>query len=266
MITHGSVDTPLVSSDEIAAESQIYHARQISQLISWIKEQFALLRDLLTGENKVRFPARRGTWQHIILLSDVNFDAVDFPDDSPFRHHCANNAQIWKLYMDLANVFDKNLADLFNSDLDPLLIFAGLFSAILSAFLIEIRKGLQEDLQSITNGLLVVLIQGQHNVTAPAMPSLSTFVPSASTRWVNGLWFTSLIFSLVSALGASVAKGWVTQFSSTVSGSSWPDASLHCQRFRGLERWHLKLIIQFLPILIHIAFFLFAAGLIILLF
>ncbi|KAJ7895049.1 hypothetical protein B0H13DRAFT_1463005, partial [Mycena leptocephala] len=189
-----------------------------------------------------------------------------FPDDSPFHQHCANNAQIWKLYMDLANVFDKNLADLFNSDLDPLLIFAGLFSAILSAFLIEIRKGLQEDLQSITNSLLVVLIQGQHNVTAPAMPSLSTFVPSASTRWVNGLWFTSLVFSLVSALGASVAKGWVTQFSSTISGSSWPDASLHCQRFRGLERWHLKLIIQFLPILIHIAFFLFAAGLIILLF
>ncbi|KAJ7843017.1 hypothetical protein B0H13DRAFT_1549992, partial [Mycena leptocephala] len=137
-----------------------------------------------------------------------------------FRQHCANNAQIWKLYMDLANVFDKNLADLFNSDLDPLLIFAGLFSAILSAFLIEIRKGLQEDLQNITNGLLVVLIQGQHNVTAPTMPSLSTFVPSVSTRWVNGLWFTSLVFSLVSALGASVAKGWVTQFSSTVSGSS----------------------------------------------
>ncbi|KAJ7794411.1 hypothetical protein B0H14DRAFT_2621913 [Mycena olivaceomarginata] len=36
--------------------------------------------------------------------------------------------------------------------------------------------------------------------------------------------------------------------------------------FRGLKRWHLKLIIQFLPVLIHIAFFLFSIGLVILVF
>ncbi|KAJ7921845.1 hypothetical protein B0H13DRAFT_1604198, partial [Mycena leptocephala] len=196
----------------------------------------------------------------------VNYHAGDLRDDSPFRQYCANNAGVWKVYMDLANVFDKNLAELFNSDLDPLLIFAGLFSAILSAFLIEIRKGLKEDLQSITNDLLVILIQTQHTSTAPEMPLSNDFVPTLSSRWVNGLWFTSLMFSLVSALGASVAKGWVTQFSSTISGPSWVGASLHYHRLRDLKRWHLKLIIQFLPILIHIAFFLFAAGLVVLLF
>ncbi|KAF7344849.1 putative Transmembrane protein [Mycena venus] len=74
------------------------------------------------------------------------------------------------------------------------------------------------------------------------------------------------MFSLMSALGASLAKGWISQFSSPVSGSTWVDASLHCQRLRGLLRWRLKLIIEFLPILIHIAFFLFSAGLVILLF
>ncbi|KAJ7182401.1 hypothetical protein C8R43DRAFT_865677, partial [Mycena crocata] len=189
-----------------------------------------------------------------------------FPHDSPFRQHSTNNAEIWKLYMDLANAFDKRLAKLFDSDLDPLLIFAGLFSAILSAFLIEIRKDLQQDLQTVTNDLLVTLIQSQHSVTTPQLPQSGTFVPTLSSRWVNGLWFISLMFSLVSALGASVAKGWVTQFSSTVSGSSWHDASLHRQRLRILKQWHLQLIIEFLPILIHIAFFLFAAGLIVLLF
>ncbi|KAJ7892501.1 hypothetical protein B0H14DRAFT_2219540, partial [Mycena olivaceomarginata] len=191
-----------------------------------------------------------------------------------FRQHCANNAEIWKLYMTLANAFDKNLAKLFDSDLDPLLIFmndgvislAGLFSAILSAFLIEIRKDLQEDLQTVTNELLVTLIRSQHNTTAPELPQSGAFVPTSSSRWVNGLWFISLMFSLVSALGASVAKGWVTQFSSTVSGSSWDDASLHWRRLRAIKQWHLHLIIEFLPILIHIAFFLFAAGLIVLLF
>jgi hypothetical protein len=74
------------------------------------------------------------------------------------------------------------------------------------------------------------------------------------------------MFSLMSALGASLAKGWVTQFSSSVSGSSWGDAALHCRRFRGLKRWRLKLIVESLPIYIHIAFFLFSIGLIVLLF
>jgi hypothetical protein len=70
----------------------------------------------------------------------------------------------------------------------------------------------------------------------------------------------------MSALGASLAKGWGTQFSATVLGSSWDDAMLHSRRLRGLKRWHLYLIVQCLPILIHIAFFLFSIGLVILLF
>ncbi|KAJ7611077.1 hypothetical protein DFH06DRAFT_1016365, partial [Mycena polygramma] len=176
------------------------------------------------------------------------------------------NAPIWKLYMDQAKISDDNLATTFNNDLDPLLIFAGLFSAILSAFLIEIRKGLQEDLQTITNTLLTVLIENQRNVTASLAPMAPSFTQSSSSRWVNGLWFSSLMFSLMSALGASLAKGWITQFSSSVSGASWSDDSLHCRRFGGLRRWHLKLIIECLPILIHIAFFLFSLGLVIFLF
>ncbi|KAJ7803039.1 hypothetical protein B0H13DRAFT_1504003, partial [Mycena leptocephala] len=175
------------------------------------------------------------------------------------------NAVIWKLYMLQAKVFNDNLANSLNSDLDPLLIFAGLFSGILTAFLIEIRKGLQEDLQDMTNKLLNTLIQGQHNAFSQDSTT-SSFTPTLTSRWVNGLWFSSLMFSLMSALGASLAKGWGTQFSSTVVGSSWKDAKLHCGQFRGLKRWHLHLIVQCLPTFIHIAFFLFSIGLVILLF
>ncbi|KAJ7436629.1 hypothetical protein FB451DRAFT_955402, partial [Mycena latifolia] len=177
-----------------------------------------------------------------------------------------DNAPIWKLYMDQAKVSDDNLTNVFNSDLDPLLIFAGLFSAILSAFLIEVRKGLEEDLQNITNTLLVILIENQRNATVPQFSGPSRFQPTSSSRWVNGLWFSSLIFSLMSALGASLAKSWVTQFSASISGSSWANAALHCRRFRGHKRWHLKPIVQSLPILIHIAFLLFSIGLVILIF
>ncbi|KAJ7207734.1 hypothetical protein C8J57DRAFT_1033657, partial [Mycena rebaudengoi] len=183
----------------------------------------------------------------------------------PFSEDCTDNALIWKLYMEQAKISDDNLANIFNSDLDPLLIFAGLFSAILSAFLIEIRKGLQEDLQSITNSLLTVLIENQHNLATSQIPTSRPFQPTSSSRWVNVLWFSSLMFSLMSALGASLAKGWITQFSSAGFGSRWREASIHCERLRGIKRCHMKLIIQCLPILIHIAFFLFSAGLVVLL-
>lgn len=143
---------------------------------------------------------------------------------------------------------------------------AGLFSAILSAFLIEIRKNLQQDPQDTTNTLLMTILQSLHNATETQILPSSRFEPTSASRWVNGLWFASLMFSLMSALGASLAKGWVTQFSSIGTGSSWGDASTHCSRFRGLCRWHLKLIVQWLPILIHIAFFLFSVGLVILVF
>jgi hypothetical protein len=97
------------------------------------------------------------------------------------------------------------------------------------------------------------------NANALLAPS-TPFEASAATRWVNRLWFSSLMFSLTSALGVSLAKGWVTQFSSTVSGSSWGDAQSHSKRYRELARWHLDLIVQCLPILIHIAFFLLSIG------
>ncbi|KAJ6587944.1 hypothetical protein B0H19DRAFT_977802, partial [Mycena capillaripes] len=194
------------------------------------------------------------------IAQETTYGSPESDTEGPFAHYCAMNAVIWKFYMEQARIFNRRLAESLNGDLDPLLIFAGLFSAILTAFLIEIRKGLQEDLQDRTNDLLIILIQNQHNLTA-----LPAFTPTLASRWVNGLWFSSLVLSLTSALGASLAKGWGTQFSATVLGSSWNDAKLHCSRLRGLKRWHLHLIVQCLPILIHIAFFLFSIGLVILL-
>ncbi|KAF7291257.1 hypothetical protein MIND_01269500 [Mycena indigotica] len=192
--------------------------------------------------------------------------AVGLPDadNSPFRRSCREHAQIWKLYMDIAQNFDKSLAETFNSDLDSLLIFAGLFSAILSAFLIEVRRGLEEDLQSVTNTLLKNLIQVQANASS-IIPPTEPFSPTPSTRFVNALWFTSLTFSLLSALGASAAKSWVTQLAK-LSGSSWSNASAHCRRLRGIQRWHFAAFVQSLPFFLHVAFFLFGAGLVIILF
>ncbi|KAJ7711827.1 hypothetical protein B0H16DRAFT_1343360, partial [Mycena metata] len=192
-------------------------------------------------------------------------------NDSPFKQHCDNNAEVWKFYLTSARRIDDQFLATLNNDLDPLLIFtcppneahayhqAGLFSAILTAFLIEGRKRLREDPQETTNNLLKSLIEGQHTDDPP-------FKPAMSSRWVNGLWFMSLIFTLTTALGASVAKYWTTHFSTTRAGSGWSNAQIHSRVLCGIQRWQLKPLIQFLPLLLHIAFFLFGVGLGILLF
>ncbi|PVF94129.1 hypothetical protein CPB86DRAFT_64917 [Serendipita vermifera] len=185
--------------------------------------------------------------------------------DGPFVSECAEDASIWEQYMEQAKVSDEQLSKVLNSDLDSLLIFAGLFSAILSAFLIEVRKGLQEDLQEKTNNLLYILIQLQQNANDTPIAQPSPFRPTASTLQINTFWFLSLILSLMSALGASLAKGWVMQYASTTPGVSARDACSRHRRFIGITRWHLQMIVQSLPILLHIAFFLFSVGLIVLL-
>ncbi|TEB27341.1 hypothetical protein FA13DRAFT_949615 [Coprinellus micaceus] len=76
--------------------------------------------------------------------------------------------------------------------LDALLVYAGLFSAVLAAFLIEARKGLEED-------TLDKILKELKQTDEP-------FTPTTISKWVNGLWFASLSLSLASALFVILAK------------------------------------------------------------
>ncbi|KAJ7807558.1 hypothetical protein B0H14DRAFT_3764100 [Mycena olivaceomarginata] len=161
-------------------------------------------------------------------------------------------------YMDVAKESNKSLVTLLNSDLDSLLLVATLFSGILVAFLIEIRKGLPEELQGVSNELLGNILKHQ-DPTAPEIPSLDQ-LELKFTSQVTWLWAWSLLLSLLSALVASLAKGWVAEVAYAVSGSSWIHAQHHCKRYRNIERGPVKLAIRSLPILIHFAFMLFTVG------
>ncbi|KAF8524075.1 hypothetical protein BU17DRAFT_6069, partial [Hysterangium stoloniferum] len=96
-------------------------------------------------------------------------------------------SSIWSLYLKETEKEDKELANSLQVGIDELLIFAGLFGAILTAFLIESRKDLQVDpLQEILQTL-----QNQFAVTTS--PSSEA---SKSSLIVNYLWFSSLGLTL----------------------------------------------------------------------
>ncbi|KZV82927.1 hypothetical protein EXIGLDRAFT_626369, partial [Exidia glandulosa HHB12029] len=66
----------------------------------------------------------------------------------------APNARVWKVYRDEATAQDEAMLDGWNKTLDILLIFAGLFSAVATAFVIESYKFLQPDYEEYTSRAL----------------------------------------------------------------------------------------------------------------
>ncbi|QRW01052.1 E3 ubiquitin-protein ligase listerin [Ceratobasidium sp. AG-Ba] len=180
------------------------------------------------------------------------------------------DAAIWNVYLDEANNHDQEMVKGRYASLDMLLLFATLFSAILTAFLIESKSLLQQDPAEISVALLYSIAQSQLRIELGLpLPSGLTmslrnpdFTPSLSARWINGIWFTSLGISLTSALLAMLGKEWLTAFLGSRPRPAHSHALLRQSRLEGLERWRALHIISLLPFLLHTALLLFSAGLV----
>ncbi|CAE6502686.1 unnamed protein product [Rhizoctonia solani] len=105
------------------------------------------------------------------------------------------DATIWELYVDEAKEYDEELVNTHQGSLDNLLLFAGLFSAILTAFLIESKNMLLPDSSEIAVDLLLRIAQSQQRwELGRPLPDgggaieLPTFQTPKLARWINGIW------------------------------------------------------------------------------
>ncbi|KIJ47097.1 hypothetical protein M422DRAFT_133246, partial [Sphaerobolus stellatus SS14] len=96
---------------------------------------------------------------------------------------------------------DEAFLDRYNGDLDVQLIFAGLFSAVSSAFIIQMQGDLQPDATQLTNKLLTLL-------TPVILPSSSAFNPRSQIIVEQVFAYLSLSLSLLAAFGAVLGKQW----------------------------------------------------------
>ncbi|KAI9065999.1 hypothetical protein FKP32DRAFT_1610328 [Trametes sanguinea] len=117
-------------------------------------------------------------------------------------------AEIWPLYLEHALAEDKETVQTWNTDLDSILIFAALFSAVLTTFIIESYKGLQADPTAVLLQAILFELQTSRNASTAAPPGSSRFQAPRSAIRVNVYWFSSLILSLTTALVAILAKQW----------------------------------------------------------
>ncbi|TDL27673.1 hypothetical protein BD410DRAFT_685394, partial [Rickenella mellea] len=123
--------------------------------------------------------------------------------------------QMWSLYVDEAKRFDRALVESWKGEMDGILIFAGLFSASVTAFIVESYKKLSPDSGDTTVALLTQ-ISSQLAGTWDGIPdpSLSndTFQPTSSAVFVNTMWFFSLTLALACALSATLVQQWARNY------------------------------------------------------
>ncbi|KAF7328596.1 hypothetical protein MSAN_02480500 [Mycena sanguinolenta] len=144
---------------------------------------------------------------------------------------------------------------------------AGLFSASLTAFLIESYKGLQPDSGDLT---VAGLAQISHQLAAIAsnttfiLPSSPSFTPTANSLWCNALWFISLSLSLTCALLATLVEQWAREFlhRTKMRPSPLRRARVFSFLYFGLKHFRMHTIVEAIPFLLHASLLLFFAGLI----
>jgi hypothetical protein len=153
---------------------------------------------------------------------------------------------------------------LFISGLTALASQAGLFSAVLTAFVVESYQSLQEDLAQTSVDILRQISRQLANSSVPAAADSSHFQAQQSDVRVNACWFVSLLLSLVVALFGIFLKQWMRAY------MKWTDVTpdreavaIRQLRYRGLETWRLGAILALLPTLLQLSVILFLSGLLV---
>ncbi|KAH9946490.1 hypothetical protein B0H21DRAFT_401445 [Amylocystis lapponica] len=176
------------------------------------------------------------------------------------------DAPTWKAYLDLSFQVDSQFFDRLDRDLDCLLVFAALFSAIVTAFLIESYQDLQINPQDTTNDLLQQMISILvNNVSRELLePPEEHFHPTASAIRVNSCWFVSLVLSVSTAFAAIIAKQWILELKNSLEPERQSVRRARMRQFchDSAIKWQIYPLITFLPILLHISLLLFLFALV----
>ncbi|KAJ3554093.1 hypothetical protein NM688_g3286 [Phlebia brevispora] len=155
-------------------------------------------------------------------------------------------------------------------DMDTLLVFADLNSAVLTSFLVQSYQNLLEDPQQTTVDLLrqvslqtssYTFINGHLNSSASSGPSLAPFQATILDIRVNVCWFASLILSLSTASFGILVKQSLREYLAVDYTAPQERIRIRHFRARGLEDWKLFEIAAALTLVLQLPLALFFVGL-----
>ena len=141
---------------------------------------------------------------------------------------------------------------------------AGLFSAVTSAFILDIQSQLQPDSGDEAAALLRVLIYKIDNTTfgndTPALPQWSG--PPRMIVQVQAILYASLAASLLAAFLAMLGKQWLNRYESTDMRGTAIERSQNRQRkLDGIVAWYFDPVMESLPLMLQAALLLLSCAL-----
>ncbi|KAI0635921.1 hypothetical protein C8Q77DRAFT_602175 [Trametes polyzona] len=178
-------------------------------------------------------------------------------------------ARAWSEAAGLVKKYSDEMIERWNTEIDTYLVFAGLFSAVLTALNVESYKLLRPPRPEESDDALrqAIIRLGSPN---PAGAEAVSEATSSRTFpgwviWLNALWFSGLILALSSASIGIMVKQWVDEYKSALSGTSRPVARVRQYRLNNLKKWRVEAIVGVIPVLLQVALTCFLAGLLVLL-
>ncbi|KAF9524641.1 hypothetical protein CPB83DRAFT_749692, partial [Crepidotus variabilis] len=117
----------------------------------------------------------------------------------------------WKTVSDHLIQREAERCEAWKDEVDKLLVFSGLFSAVVTGLLVETHKSLSQDPLLALLSQLVAQNANQTDTVIKSSGVSGTFSPSGSNKRVNALWFLSLVLSLSTALFGIVAQQWLRE-------------------------------------------------------
>lgn len=140
---------------------------------------------------------------------------------------------------------------------------AGLFSAVSSAFIIDVQSKLEPDPNDMTAAYMQILIHALNNTLFPdADPSSVAWTgPPLQIVAVQSLLYASLTTSLFAAFLAMLGKQWVNRYLRNRGGSTADKSRDRQRKLDGLEKWRFHLAIESLPVMLQFALLLLGCAL-----
>ncbi|KAF9471730.1 hypothetical protein BDN70DRAFT_926032 [Pholiota conissans] len=203
----------------------------------------------------------------LYFMRETRDNAESLRTDDPFstfKYAPKPDGDPWEIILKPELDADTVRCNAWKDEVQNLLIFAGLFSAVVTAFVVESYKFLRPDPNDAIIGLLFHIANGSAPLPQ-SVTSASSVVPfsqSSSSIRINVFWFISLILSLTTVLIGTICLQWLREHQSYPNFSAKEKFAILHMRLESLEVWFVPQIFAALPVLLQVAVGFFLAGLI----
>ncbi|KAJ3554692.1 hypothetical protein NM688_g2977 [Phlebia brevispora] len=217
--------------------------------------------------------AARSTADHAFIL------AITSQLTAPLQHAqistsiMASALRGWATIEKHMAVHDETTMKKYSDDIDTLLVFAGLFSAVLTAFVVVSYPSLQPDNSQVSIDLLMGIstqlssftVSGGYVNSTASSASPAPFQAASSAVAINSLWFLSLVFSFAAALYGILVKQWIREYLqwNYVLAPARENVLVRQVQFEAWYEWKVPMVAASIPVMLEMALILFLCGLVI---